>query len=363
MSAPRALIMAGGTGGHIFPALALAQALQARGWDVHWLGARGRNGQPSMEQRVAGAHGLPLHLLAFGGVRGKGMLALALLPLRLLRAMAQALGVLRRLRPAVVVGFGGYVTFPAGLMAVWLGRALILHEQNAVAGLANRVLAQVADRVYAAFPGALAQAQWVGNPLRRDFINQADPAARYGARTGPLRLLVVGGSLGAQALNTLVPQALARLTTLAGPDAALHVVHQTGGAHLDATRAAYAQAGVRADVRAFIDDMAPEMAAADVVLCRAGASTVTELAAVGVASVLVPYPHAVDDHQRANARYLADAGAAWLVDQTELNADQLTELLLNMKRSALMALALKAKNLQKIDATDRLVAACEEMRA
>ena len=242
-----ALVMAGGTGGHIFPGLAVAEALRARGWQVHWLGA-----PASMESRIVPKHGFALETIAFGGVRGKGVLTLALLPLRLLRAFWQALAVVRRVRPGVVVGLGGYISFPGGMMAVLAGRPLVLHEQNSVAGMANRVMAGVADRVFTAFPNVFQKAQWVGNPLRSAFLQQADPAARFAARSGPLRLLVVGGSLGARALNELVPQALALVPLAQRP----LVTHQSGAAQLDALRANYAAAGVEATLTAFIDDTA-----------------------------------------------------------------------------------------------------------
>ena len=297
-----ALVMAGGTGGHIFPGLAVAQALREQGWNVHWLGAPG-----SMEERLVPPQGFPLETIDFSGVRGKGLLTLALLPLRLLKAFAQAWAVVRRVRPDVVIGLGGYISFPGGMMATLAGKPLILHEQNSVAGMANKVLANVASRVFCAFPNALPGAQWVGNPLRQAFLQQPPPAERFAGRSGPLRILVVGGSLGAKALNDTVPQALA----LNPPDQRPQVRHQSGAKQIDALRQAYAQAGVVATLLPFIDNTAEAFAQADLVVCRAGASTVTELAAVGAAAVFVPFPHAVADHQTANARYLVDADAAW----------------------------------------------------
>jgi len=353
MSAQKvALVMAGGTGGHIFPGLAVAEELRQRGWRVHWLGAPG-----GMETRIVPAQGFAMELVDFGGVRGKGLATLALLPLRLLRAFWQALAVVRRVRPDVVLGLGGYITFPGGMMAVLAGKPLVLHEQNSVAGLANKVLAGVADRVFTAFPGVFKSAAWVGNPLRAAFTQQPGPAERFAGRSGPLRLLVVGGSLGAKALNEIVPQALARI-----PEAERPVVtHQSGAAQIDALRAAYAAAGVAATLVPFIDDMASALAEADAIVCRAGASTVTEIAAVGAAAVFVPFPHAVDDHQSTNARFLVDAGGGWLVQQSDLTPESLAEMLLNMERQTLMDKALKAKNMQKIAATREVVAACEEL--
>ncbi len=347
-----ALVMAGGTGGHIFPGLAVAEALRARGWRVHWLGAPG-----GMEQQLVPPRGFAFEPVRFGGVRGKGPLTLALLPVRLLRAFWQSLAVVRRVRPDVVVGLGGYITFPGGLMSVLLGRPLVLHEQNSVAGLANRVLAGVADRVFSAFPDVLKNARWVGNPLRAAFLSQPDPAARFANRSGPLRLLVVGGSLGAQALNAVVPQALA----LMAPERRPIVVHQSGAKQIDALRANYAAAGVEAELTPFIDDTAAAYAAADLVVARAGASTVTELAAVGAAAVLVPFPSAVDDHQTRNARFLVDAGGAWLVPQGEFTPRYLADLLQKIERSVLMERALRAKMMQKKEAVDEVVRACEEL--
>ena len=349
-----ALVMAGGTGGHIFPGLAVAHALREQGWRVHWLGAPG-----SMEERLVPPQGFPLETIDFSGVRGKGLLTLALLPLRLLKAFAQALSVVRRVKPDVVIGLGGYISFPGGMMAVLAGRPLILHEQNSVAGMANKVLASVADKVFAAFPNALPKAQWVGNPLRHAFLQQPEPAERFAGRSGPLKVLVVGGSLGAKALNDIVPQAVALLPAEVRPQ----VVHQSGAKQIDALRANYAAAGGQAELTPFIEDTAQAFADADLVICRAGASTVTELAAVGVAAIYVPFPHAVDDHQTTNAHFMVDAGGGWLMPQAALNAQKLAEMLQNMQRSTLLNVALKAKTMQKIHATREVVAACEELAA
>jgi UDP-N-acetylglucosamine--N-acetylmuramyl-(pentapeptide) pyrophosphoryl-undecaprenol N-acetylglucosamine transferase len=290
-----ALVMAGGTGGHIFPGLAVAEALREAGWRVHWLGA-----PDSMESQLVPPRGFAFETVAFGGVRGKGLATLAFLPLKLLRAFWQSLQVVRRVQPDVVLGLGGYITFPGGMMASLWGKPLVLHEQNSVAGLANKVLAQVADRVFTAFPGVFKTGQWVGNPLRQAFTQQATPAERFAGRTGPLRVLVVGGSLGAKALNDIVPQALALMPEASRPQ----VIHQSGAKQIEALRANYAAAGVQAELTPFIDDTAAAFAHADLVICRAGASTVTELAAVGVAALFVPFPFAVDDHQTTNAQFL-----------------------------------------------------------
>ena len=352
MSQKTALIMAGGTGGHIFPGLAVAQALRARGWRVHWLGTPG-----SMESRIVPPQGFAFEAIDFSGVRGKGLTTLALLPLRLLRAFWQALAVVRRVRPDVVLGMGGYVTFPGGMMAVLAGKPLVLHEQNSVAGLANKVLAGVADRIFTAFPSVLKKGQWVGNPLREAFLAQPEPAVRFAGRSGPLRLLVVGGSLGAKALNEIVPQALALIPEAVRPQ----VTHQSGAAQIDALRAHYAAAGVQATLTPFIDDTASAFAQADVVVCRAGASTVTELAAVGAAAVFVPFPAAVDDHQTTNAQFLVQAGGGWLVQQRDLTPGGLAQMLQNMERSALVQRAQNAKKMQKTQATREVVSACEEL--
>ncbi len=349
---PCALVMAGGTGGHIFPGLAVAEALRARGWRVHWLGAPG-----SMEGRLVPPRGFPLEAVQFGGLRGKGLLTKLLLPLNLLRAFWQSLQVVRRVKPDVLVGLGGYITFPGGMMGVLLGKPLVLHEQNSIAGLANKVLAEVADRRFSAFPDALAKAEWVGNPLREAFLTQPAPAERFAGRSGPLRLLVVGGSLGAQALNRIVPQALALIPEVQRPQ----VLHQSGEKQLDELRANYAAAGVAAECTPFIDDTASAYAHADLVIGRAGASTVTELAAVGAASLLVPFPAAVDDHQTHNARFLVDAGAAWLEAQAGLTPDKLAVLLQGLDRAQLLAMAEKARSVAKTDAVDAVVGACMEL--
>ena len=347
-----ALIMAGGTGGHIFPGLAVAEALRSRGWQVHWLGAPG-----SMESRIVPPKGFAFESVDFAGVRGKSLTTLALLPLRLLRAFWQALAVVRRVKPDVVVGMGGYITFPGGMMGVLAGKPLVLHEQNSIAGMANKVLAGVADRVFTAFPQVFAKGIWVGNPLREAFTCQPAPAERFVGRTGPLKLLVVGGSLGAKALNEVVPQALALLPEAARPT----VLHQSGATQIDALRANYAAAGVAAECTPFIDDTATAFAQADVIVCRAGASTVTEIAAVGAAAIFVPFPFAVDDHQTTNARFLVDAGGGWLLQQKDMTARVLADMLSKLERSALESCAQKAKNMQKTDATDAVVRACEEL--
>jgi UDP-N-acetylglucosamine--N-acetylmuramyl-(pentapeptide) pyrophosphoryl-undecaprenol N-acetylglucosamine transferase len=349
-----ALVMAGGTGGHIFPGLAVAEALREAGWRVHWLGA-----PDSMESQLVPPRGFAFEPVAFGGVRGKGIQTLALLPLRLLRAFWQSLQVVRRVKPDVVLGLGGYITFPGGMMASLWSKPLVLHEQNSVAGLANKVLAQLADRVFTAFPGVFKTGQWVGNPLRRAFTEQATPAERFAGRSGPLRVLVVGGSLGAKALNDIVPQALALMPESTRPQ----VIHQSGAKQIEALRANYANAGVQAELTPFIDDTASAFAQADLVICRAGASTVTELAAVGVAALYVPFPFAVDDHQTTNAQFLVASGGGWLAPQAELTAQNLAERLKALSRDTLLDVAQKAHAQKKTNATKEVVMACEELAA
>jgi len=352
-----ALVMAGGTGGHIFPGLAVAQALRERGWRVVWLGSVGSPAKPSMESQLVPPQGFEFEAIDFSGVRGKGLKTWALLPVRLFRACWQSAQVLRRVKPNVVIGLGGYITLPAGLMSALVGKPLVLHEQNSVAGMANKVLALVASRVFTAFPRVMKQSEWVGNPLRSAFLTQAEPQLRLAGRSGPLQILVVGGSLGAKALNDVVPRALALLPQAQRPK----VIHQSGALQIDALRANYAQCGVQAQLTPFIEDTAQAFAEADLVICRAGASTVTELAAVGAAAYFVPFPFAVDDHQTHNAQFLVNQGAGLLLDQAHLTPESLAELLQKTERSTLLAWAIEAKKLQKIEAVAKIVAACEEL--
>ena len=357
MTARCALIMAGGTGGHIFPGLAVAEALKDKGWRVHWLGGKGSPSNPSMESQLVPPRGFAFETIDFSGVRGKGVVTLALLPLRLLKAFWQSIQVIRRVKPQVVIGLGGYIAFPAGMMAVLLGKPLVLHEQNSVAGMVNKILAQVADRVFTAFPNVLKNAQWVGNPLRTAFTQQPAPEARFSGRTGPLRLLVVGGSLGAKALNTIVPQALALIPVHERPI----VTHQSGTKQIDELRANYAACKVNATLTPFIDDTATAFADADLIICRAGASTVTEIAAVGAAALFVPFPSAVDDHQTSNARFLVSQGGGWQISQSELTPQTLADMLQKTERLALLNCALQAKKMEKKDATACMVTACEDL--
>jgi UDP-N-acetylglucosamine--N-acetylmuramyl-(pentapeptide) pyrophosphoryl-undecaprenol N-acetylglucosamine transferase len=346
------MIAAGGTGGHVFPGLAVADALRASGWRVVWLGS-----ESGMEAGLVARRGYEMAAVKFSGVRGKGALALLFLPVRLIVAFWQSARAILARRPDVVLGMGGYMSFPGGMMAALLGRPLVIHESNSVAGLANRVLAGVADRVLCAFPGALKRAVLVGNPVRPEIGALPAPQARYPGRSGPLRLLVVGGSLGAKALNEVVPRALALLPAGARP----RVTHQSGAQHLESLKAAYAAAGVQADTPAFIEDMAAAYADADLAVCRAGATTVAELAAAGVPAVLVPFPHAVDDHQTTNARFLADAAAAVLVPQGELTPERLAELIAGFDRKRLLEMASRARSLGRPEATRSVAQACMEL--
>lgn len=349
MSAKTIMVMAGGTGGHVFPGLAVADFLHERGWRVVWMG-----NPDGMEAKLVPTRGYEMAWVRFAALRGKGLSRKLLLPLNLLRAFWQAQRQLSRVRPNVVLGMGGYVTFPGGMMAALCGRPLVVHEQNSVAGLANRVLAGVADRVLGGFPGVLKKGEWTGNPVRAEIAALSRPAQRYAGRSGRLEVLVVGGSLGAQALNDAVPRALTLIPEAERP----RVTHQSGAKQIDALRAAYAAAGVEAVLLPFIDDMAARYAAADLVICRAGALTVAELSAAGVASVLVPFPFAVDDHQTGNARFLSDAGAAILLPQTELAPERLAALLRELTREQLAAMADKARALAKPEATRAVAEAC-----
>ncbi|THF61896.1 undecaprenyldiphospho-muramoylpentapeptide beta-N-acetylglucosaminyltransferase [Pseudothauera nasutitermitis] len=346
------LVMAGGTGGHIFPGIAVAEALRAKGWRIVWMGH-----PEGMEARLIPARGYDTAWVRFGALRGKGLVRKLLLPVNLLSGFWQALRELRRAKPDAVLGMGGYVTFPGGMMTALLGRPLVLHEQNSVAGLANRVLAVVADSVLSGFPGVLKKARWVGNPVRAEIAAVPPPAERFAGRTGALRVLVVGGSLGAAVLNTTVPQALAKLPAEQRP----RVTHQAGEKQIDALRAAYAAAGVEGELLPFIDDMAARYAEADLVICRAGALTVAELAAVGAASLLVPFPYAVDDHQTSNARFLAERDAAFLLPQGELDADRLAGILAGLERARLLDMASRARALAKPVAALDVAAECERL--
>ncbi|MGQ7275386.1 undecaprenyldiphospho-muramoylpentapeptide beta-N-acetylglucosaminyltransferase [Marinobacter sp. V034] len=356
MKTKRFLIMAGGTGGHVFPALATARLLQQKGHNVEWLGSVG-----GMEQRLIGDTNIPMSLIAVSGLRGKGRLALLMAPFRLVRALVQALGIMRRVKPDCVIGMGGFVTGPGGV-AAWLTRTpLLVHEQNAIAGMTNRILARFAKTVMEAFPGSFGKqmvTRCTGNPVRQDLASLPEPAERLGGRSESLRLLVLGGSLGAQAINTTLPQALALMPEESRPT----VRHQCGTRNLEDARRSYQDAGVEVSLEPFIEDMAEAYGWADAVLCRAGALTIAELCAVGLGAILVPFPHAVDDHQTQNGQQMVRAGAAILIPQNQLNADVLAETLATLTgdRNRVIALAQAARSLARADATERVVNYCLE---
>jgi UDP-N-acetylglucosamine--N-acetylmuramyl-(pentapeptide) pyrophosphoryl-undecaprenol N-acetylglucosamine transferase len=347
------VVMAGGTGGHVFPALAVAEALRGRGVKIHWLGTRA-----GIEAELVPARDFPITYLDVSGVRGQGLKRLLAAPFKLVAAVASAARTLRQAEADVVIGLGGYVTGPGGVAARLLGKPLLIHEQNAVAGFTNRQLSHLAVRVLEAFPGAFATApkvSCVGNPVRAEIASLPEPAGRYAARGGALQVLVLGGSQGAVALNELVPEALAQLAAAH----ALVIRHQAGKKNLDRAAEKYRALGLDADVQPFIHDMAAAYAWADLVICRSGALTVSEIAAAGVASVLIPYPFAVDDHQTANGRFLSDAGAARLFRQQDLTAATLAaELEPLLSREKLLQMAVAARAQAKPEATDSVVEAC-----
>ncbi|WP_338064825.1 undecaprenyldiphospho-muramoylpentapeptide beta-N-acetylglucosaminyltransferase [Thermomonas paludicola] len=342
---PLVMVMAGGTGGHIFPGLAVAQALMARGARVRWLGADG-----GMETRLVPQQGIAIDTIAVKGLRGKGMVALLGAPLRILRAVRDAARVLRQQRPDAVISFGGYAAGPGGIAARLAGIPLLVHEQNRAAGMTNKTLAKVARKVLVGFPQTFARETLVGNPVRAQIAQVAPPEQRDFQHAGALRLLVLGGSQGARALNNAVPQAVAAL------GAPVEIVHQAGENLLDEARAAYANAGVSAQVEPFITDMAAAYARADLVVCRAGALTLAELCAVGVGSVLVPFPQAVDDHQTRNAEYLVERDAAVLLPQRDDLALRLQTVLAELSADAgkRVSMARAARALARPDAAERV---------
>lgn len=349
------LIMAGGTGGHIFPGLAVATELAARQVPVIWLGAQG-----GLETRLVPQHGVALETLSIGGLRGKGPATALRTPLRLFAAIRAARAVLKRHAPRSVLSMGGYVAAPGGIAARLARVPLVVHEQNRIPGLTNRLLARFARRVLTGFADAFAGAEWVGNPVRATIAALPPPAERYARRDGALHVLVLGGSQGAASLNTQVPEVLRRR----GTRIALRVRHQCGEKHVEKTRAAYAAAGIEAEVVPFLDDMAAAYSQADLAICRAGALTLAELAAAGLPALLVPYPHAVDDHQTRNAQALVDAGAAELVGEGEDFVKRLGAAFEQIAdRTRLLAMANAARALAKPDATRRIADVCLEVGA
>jgi UDP-N-acetylglucosamine--N-acetylmuramyl-(pentapeptide) pyrophosphoryl-undecaprenol N-acetylglucosamine transferase len=356
MSDAPVLIMAGGTGGHVFPALSVARALRERGVTVVWLGT-----QAGMEARLVPANGFPIEWIRVAGIRGKGVLAWLLAPLRLAQAVVQARAVLRRLRPRAVLGAGGFVSGPGGIAAWLLRIPLLIHEQNAIAGLTNRWLSRLTNQVFEAFPGSFGRrgartARCIGNPVRADIAALPPPAERFAEHRGPTRLLVLGGSQGAQRLNLLMPQALAQLDAAARPI----VRHQTGARGHEAARAAYDAAGVAAEILPFIEDMAEAYAWADLAVCRSGALTVTELQAAGLGALLIPFPAAVDDHQTANAQVLVRSGAAEIIQERDLDAGVLSGLIRKLcgDRARLLVMAETARAGAVTDAASVLAEYC-----
>jgi len=351
------LVIAGGTGGHVYPALAVARALQEQSREVVWLGTH-----RGLESRVVPAAGIPIEWVAVSGLRGKGFLQLLLAPIRLIYALSQSLIVMWKHRPAAVLGMGGFVSGPGGLAAWLTRRPLVIHEQNAIAGLTNRLLARLARVVLQAFPGSFSagiKAETVGNPVRADIAALDEPLMRYAGREGPLRLLILGGSQGALALNKVVPAALALLPAELQPV----VRHQAGTRTIAEARAAYEAHNIEVELQPFIEDMAEAYAWADLVVCRAGALTVAELSAAGLPAIFVPFPSAVDDHQTANARPMTDAGAAALMPETDLSDESLASLLQHWlaSRDALLQRALKSRALAHPDALSRITNYCLEV--
>ncbi len=345
------LVMAGGTGGHVFPGLAVADVLKSRGWNVVWMG-----NPDGIEAKLVPSRGYEMAWVRFGALRGKGLLRKLLLPFALLSGFRQAWREIRRIKPDVVLGMGGYISFPGGMMAVLAGCPLVVHEQNSIAGLANRVLSRVATRVVCGFPDALPKSSWLGNPVRSEITQLPDRSGRIDAESQQLHLLVLGGSLGAAALNEMVPQGLGLLTEEERPQ----VVHQAGERHLEQLQSNYQKAGVQAHCVAFIDDMAGAYEWADLVICRSGALTIAELAAAGVASILVPFPHAVDDHQTFNAKFLVSAGAAFLLPQNEMTPESIS-LIRNYSRGQLQQMAERARAMAKPEAASEVARVCEEL--
>jgi UDP-N-acetylglucosamine--N-acetylmuramyl-(pentapeptide) pyrophosphoryl-undecaprenol N-acetylglucosamine transferase len=346
------LVMAGGTGGHIFPGLAVADLLKVRGWRVVWMGH-----PDGMEARRV--QGYEMAWIRFTALRGKGWLRKLQLPFSLLSAFWQAQREIRRVKPDVVLGMGGYISFPGGVMAALLRRPLVIHEQNSVAGLANKVLARIASRVVCGFPNVLPKGLWVGNPVRPEIAQMPDPVERLAHRLGtkePLRLLVIGGSLGAAIFNEVLPKGLALLPVAQRPA----VVHQAGEKHFEQLRKNYAAANVEARCVPFIENMSKAYAWADLVICRAGALTIAELAASGVASVLVPFPAAADDHQTSNARFLAAAGGAIVLPQEELTPESI-RLIRNYTRLQLQQMGARARELAKPEAAATVAQVCEDL--
>jgi UDP-N-acetylglucosamine--N-acetylmuramyl-(pentapeptide) pyrophosphoryl-undecaprenol N-acetylglucosamine transferase len=348
------MVMAGGTGGHVFPALAVAQALRHRDVSVTWLGTR-----RGIEAELVPSFRFPLNFIDVEGLRGRGVVQLLKAPLLLAKALWQALSILRKERPDVVLGFGGFASGPGGVAARIMGLPLVIHEQNAIAGTTNKLLAKIANRILQAFPEVLPRGEWVGNPVRREIVELPKPEEHVAQEGRSLKLLILGGSLGAQVINQQVPAALALL----GADQRPQVRHQCGRRHQQETEAAYANAAVAASVEPFIADMAEAYGWADMVVCRAGALTISELAAAGVGALLVPYPHAIDDHQTRNGEWLVEQGAAELVQQVDLTPEKLASILSQWSgdRKKLQSMAVNARRLAKAGVAELVADICMEV--
>ena len=346
----RALIAAAGTGGHIFPGLAIAEALVAEGWDIVWLGTKS-----GMENRIVPQKNIQFEGIEFGGARGKGITTWLLMPYRLMKAVAQCLQIIYKTNPNLVFGFGGYVSLPAGLAAKLMAKPLAIHEQNSVIGLSNKVLSFLTKNVFTAFPNVVSKALVTGNPLRQEFTEVESPEVRFQKREGPLNLLIIGGSLGAKYLNETVPQAIQLIPLENRPK----ILHQSGASQCDVIQNLYKKLNVEATVVSFIDNTAEAFADADLIICRAGASTVTEIAGIGAAALFIPLPSAVDDHQTKNALYLVEKNAAWLQKQDDTTPEKLAIEILKMNRAILLNVAKAAKKQALTNAVEKIVEKCE----
>jgi UDP-N-acetylglucosamine--N-acetylmuramyl-(pentapeptide) pyrophosphoryl-undecaprenol N-acetylglucosamine transferase len=346
----RALIAAAGTGGHIFPGLAIAEALVAKGWDIVWLGTKS-----GMENRLVPRKNIKFEAIDFGGTRGKGIVTWLLMPYRLMKAVAQCSQIIYKTQPQLVVGFGGYVSLPAGLAAKLMAKPLAIHEQNSVIGLSNKVLSFLTKNVFTAFPNVVSKASVTGNPLRQEFIKVERPEVRFQKREGPLNILIIGGSLGAKFLNETVPQAI----KLISQDSRPKILHQTGENQCEVVQNLYKKLNVEAIVVSFIENTAEAFADADLIICRAGASTVSEIAGIGAAAIFVPLPSAVDDHQTKNALYLVEKNAAWVQKQNDTTPEKLAIEISKMSRGILLNVAKAAKKQALTNAVEEIVEKCE----
>ena len=350
----KVMIMAGGTGGHVFPALAVADELRAADVGVSWLGTRA-----GIEAELVPANGIKLNYLDIEGIRGRGLLALLKAPLLLWRSIRQSLSVLSEYQPQVVLGMGGFASGPGAVAARLKGIPLVIHEQNSVAGTTNRISARLARRVMQGFPGVFKRGEWCGNPVRPSIAKMPTPDVRFAKRTGAVNLLVLGGSRGALAINKILPEALA----LIDPELRPQVMHQTGKLHCEMTSDLYKAAGVEAQVVPFIEQMEEAYGWADFAICRAGALTVAELTCAGLGSILIPFPHAIDDHQTVNGKLLVEQGSALMIQQKELSATMLAEEITKLcnSRGQLLDMAMRARQLSKTGAASRVAEVCMEV--